>query len=69
MSIDQFAPGPRHPDVNFDNGTDQELANWPLSPSNPKPKDISHFHLPTDKEDVLMSLFFDHVEPFIRISH
>ncbi|KAH7116464.1 hypothetical protein EDB81DRAFT_767483 [Dactylonectria macrodidyma] len=69
MGIDQFACEPRHLNFNFDNGTEQEPLNWSLSPASPKPKDVSHVHLPIYKEDALMNLFFDHVEPFIRTSH
>lgn len=70
MSIDQFAHEPRHLlNVNFDDSTEDDTLVWPLSPSSPKPKDMSYFHLPSHKEDGLLRLFFDHVEPFIRTSH
>lgn len=70
MSIDQFAHEPRHLlNVNCEDVTEENGLTWPLSPSSPKPKDMSCFHLPMYKEDLLLKLFFDHVEPFIRTSH
>ncbi|CAM1511760.1 Fc.00g092730.m01.CDS01 [Cosmosporella sp. VM-42] len=70
LTIDQFSHEPRHLlNVDFDDLPEEEEMTWPLSPSCPKPKDMSHFHLPTFKEDNLLALFFQHVEPFIRMSH
>ncbi|KAL6411921.1 hypothetical protein AUP68_04300 [Ilyonectria robusta] len=68
MSIDHLIYEPCHLNINFDNSADDEIWNWPLNPMSAKPRNTSYFHLPTCKEDVLMNLFFDHVEPFIRIS-
>ncbi|KAH7142141.1 hypothetical protein EDB81DRAFT_653210 [Dactylonectria macrodidyma] len=68
MSIDQHAYEPQ-PLLNVisDKVVGQKPLSWPLSPTSPN--DMSHFHLPTYQEDVLMKMFFDHVEPFIRTSH
>ncbi|KAJ3962930.1 hypothetical protein N0V92_000366 [Colletotrichum tropicale] len=41
---------------------------WPIG-RNPALPDMSHFHLDSEKEDILTDLFFAHVEPFIRMSH
>ncbi|KAH6867503.1 hypothetical protein B0T10DRAFT_419731 [Thelonectria olida] len=56
VGIDQIAYGP-------------QPLDWPLGPTSPRHQDISHFRLPTYKEDVLTHLFFDYIEPFIRTTH
>ncbi|KFA63633.1 hypothetical protein S40285_03167 [Stachybotrys chlorohalonatus IBT 40285] len=46
--------------------------SWPLPASSlitKVPRGIMQFHLPEDKEDALLKLFFSHVEPFIGIEH
>lgn len=54
--------------INSDDASD-ESVNWPLLPTHSKQKDISHLHLPLCKEDCLIKLFFEHVDPFIRTVH
>jgi hypothetical protein len=44
-------------------------TDWPLSLVMGKLKETLHLHLATNKEDVLLQLFLDHVEPFVRIIH
>ncbi|KAH7312433.1 hypothetical protein B0I35DRAFT_480890 [Stachybotrys elegans] len=47
----------------------EDGGSWPLSPHPLRSKSLSQLHLPHEKEDILIRLFFAHVEPFIRIVH
>ncbi|WYZ46094.1 hypothetical protein EsH8_IX_000319 [Colletotrichum jinshuiense] len=43
-------------------------SSWPIGRT-PTLADLSHLHLEPEKEDILTDLFFENVEPFIRITH
>lgn len=69
MNMDHLGYSPHHL-LNMCSEDDAEQrSTWTMSLSHPRPKDMSHFHLPVYKEDVMIHMFFDHVEPFIRINH
>ncbi|KPM45402.1 hypothetical protein AK830_g1210 [Neonectria ditissima] len=69
MSLDHLGYSPHHL-LNMCSEDDaEEKPAWPLSLSHPRPKDLSHFHLPIYKEDAMIGMFFESVEPFIRINH
>ncbi|KAI9158195.1 Bikaverin cluster transcription factor bik5 [Paramyrothecium foliicola] len=69
MNMEHMFYEPRYMLNVVDDDWNSSAANWPLSPSPSKLKDVSHLHLEIDKEDVLIKLFLAHVEPFIRIIH
>lgn len=69
MNMDHLGYSPHHL-LNMCSEDDAEQrSTWTMSLSHPRPKDMSHFHLPVYKEDAMIHMFFDHVEPFIRINH
>lgn len=69
MNMDNFVYEPRCI-LNIESeDTSDDGMNWPLFPAQSKQKDISHLHLDVCKEDALIKLFFEHVDPFIRIVH
>jgi hypothetical protein len=47
----------------------EERPTWLISISQPTPKDLIHYHLPMHKENVMLRLFFDNIEPWIRMNH
>ncbi|KAI5463709.1 hypothetical protein BGZ63DRAFT_423030 [Mariannaea sp. PMI_226] len=84
MNVNQLGPGQQHLLHMCSQDRPGERSAWSMtmlqshSPSQqqqqqqqspPPPKDLTHFHLPIQKEDILMGLFFDHVEPWIRVNH
>ncbi|KAH7134247.1 hypothetical protein EDB81DRAFT_94426 [Dactylonectria macrodidyma] len=69
MNMDHLGYSPHHLlNVCLDDDAEQR-PTWTMSMSHLRPKDLTHFHLPIYKEDVIFGMFFDHVEPFIRINH
>ncbi|KAH6883540.1 hypothetical protein B0T10DRAFT_410917 [Thelonectria olida] len=69
MNVDQLVPAQQYLLNMFSPDTKEEHPAWLISMSQPKPKDLSRFHLPMYKEDIMLRLFFDNIEPWIRINH
>lgn len=69
MNIDQLSSAQQHLLNICSHDTKEECPTWLISISQPKPEDLGRFHLPTYKEDIMLRLFFDHIEPWIRMNH
>lgn len=69
MNLDQLSSAQQHLLSMCSQDTSEERPAWLMAMSQPKPKDLSGFHLPAHKQDIMFGLFFDHVEPWIRIIH
>ncbi|KAI5460970.1 hypothetical protein BGZ63DRAFT_405408 [Mariannaea sp. PMI_226] len=74
--INATQPSPREPQVSnvVSQSTPEEIPAQPMAISEAQRhqqqhKRLGRFHLPWLKEDVLMSLFFQHIEPWIGVTH
>jgi hypothetical protein len=69
MNAEQLSSAQHHLLNVCSQDTAEERPAWLMAMSQPKPQDLSRFHLPAHKQDMIFGLFFDHVEPWIRMHH